>query len=91
MIGVFRGLFTLLLMFLFIALAVATWSRRRKPMWPRHMPSRLRSNVRSVSRRLGAGAVPWKFTLRGNAASQGISHSVLPNPSAKKALCQPKE
>jgi cbb3-type cytochrome oxidase subunit 3 len=31
MIGVYRGLFTLLLMFLFIALTVATWSRRRKP------------------------------------------------------------
>jgi len=30
MIGVFRGLFTLLLMFLFIALTIATWSRRRK-------------------------------------------------------------
>ena len=30
MIGVMRGLFTLLLMFLFIALTVATWSRRRK-------------------------------------------------------------
>jgi len=33
MIGTVRGIITLVLMVLFIALTVATWSRRRKPMY----------------------------------------------------------
>src|ERR1035437_9281247 len=58
-------------------------------MWPRHMPSRLRSSVANVRDRFCAGATSAVRRPAGKAASQGTSQKTLPNPRTIKDLCQP--